>query len=121
MAHFRYLVENVDEAISFYRDLLGFDLKQQFGPAMAILQRADLELWLAGPMASASKPMADGTGPKPGGWNRFVLIVPDLERLVTELRQNEIPFLNDIVTGPGGKQILCRDPSGNVVELFEAA
>ncbi|WP_395176040.1 VOC family protein [Roseibium alexandrii] len=121
MAHFRYLVENVDEAVSFYRDHLGFDLKQQFGPAMAILQRDDLELWLAGPMASASKPMADGTVPKPGGWNRCVLVVADLERLVTELRQKDLLFLNDIVTGPGGKQILCRDPSGNVIELFEPA
>ncbi|WP_306148546.1 MULTISPECIES: VOC family protein [unclassified Roseibium] len=121
MAHFRYLVENVDEAVSFYRDQLGFDLKQQFGPAMAILKRDDLELWLAGPMASASKPMADGTVPQSGGWNRCVLIVADLETLVTELGQKEFPFLNDIVIGPGGKQILCRDPSGNVVELFEPA
>jgi catechol 2,3-dioxygenase-like lactoylglutathione lyase family enzyme len=121
MAQIRYLVRNVDEAVGFYRDRLGFRLEQQFGPAMAILQRDDLTLWLAGPGASASRPMPDGRRPEPGGWNRFVLKVDDLAGLVAELRGHGVPFRNDIVKGPGGQQILCEDPSGNAVELFQPA
>lgn len=121
MASIRYIVHSVDDAAAFYRDRLGFELKQQFGPAMAILARGDLTLWLAGPAASASRPMPDGRSPEPGGWNRFVLEVPDLTALVARLRQEGVPFRNEIVTGPGGQQILCEDPSGNVVELFQPA
>ncbi|QDG79710.1 VOC family protein [Labrenzia sp. PHM005] len=121
MAQFRYLVEDVDAAIAFYRDRLGFTLKQQFGPAMAILLRDDLELWLAGPMASASKPMSNGAQPGPGGWNRCVLMVSGIETLVQNMAENGVTFLNDVVCGPGGKQVLCRDPSGNTIELFEPA
>ena len=121
MASVRYLVRNVDEAVAFYTRRLGFELKQQFGPAMAITQRGDLTLWLAGPGASAARPMPDGRKPEPGGWNRFVLEVENLESLVTELRAQGVPFRNEIVTGPGGRQILCEDPSGNVVELFQPA
>lgn len=121
MASIRYIVNSVDDAVAFYRDRLGFDVKQQFGQAMAILSRGDLTLWLAGPAASASRPMPDGRKPEPGGWNRFVLEVPDLPALVKMLRQAGVPFRNDIVTGPGGQQILCEDPSGNVVELFQPA
>ena len=120
MATVRYLVTDVSQAIAFYRDALGFDVKQQFGPAMAILARGDLTLWLAGPAASASKPMPDGRRPEPGGWNRFVLEVADLASLVASLRQRGIKFRNEILEGPGGKQILCEDPSGNAIELFEA-
>jgi len=99
-----------------------FQLKQQFGPAMAILQRDDLTLWLAGPSASASRPMPDGEKPAPGGgWARFVTTVDDLEKLVAELRNQDVKFRNEIVVGPGGKQILCQDPSGNLVELFQPA
>jgi catechol 2,3-dioxygenase-like lactoylglutathione lyase family enzyme len=119
MSAVRYLVSDVNQAIAFYRDALGFDVKQQFGPAMAILARGDLTLWLAGPAASASKPMPDGRKPEPGGWNRFVLEVTDLAGLVATLRQRGAKFRNEILEGPGGKQILCEDPSGNVVELFE--
>jgi catechol 2,3-dioxygenase-like lactoylglutathione lyase family enzyme len=119
MASVRYLVKDVGEAVAFYRDALGFELKQQFGPAMAILARDDLTLWVAGPPASASKPMPDGRKPEPGGWNRFVLEVPDLAGLVATLREHGIKFRNDILDGPGGKQILCEDPSGNAIELFE--
>lgn len=120
MATVRYLVKSVEEAIAFYTSDLGFELKQQFGPAMAILARGDLTLWLAGPVASASKPMPDGRKPEPGGWNRFVVEVADLSALVATLRQRGVTFRNEILEGPGGKQILCEDPSGNVVELFEA-
>jgi len=120
MASVRYLVGDVDQAIGFYTRL-GFTLRQQFGPAMAIMVQDDLTLWLAGPRASAAKPMPDGRVPEPGGWNRFVLPVTDLEGLVVRLRAQGIPFRNEIVEGPGGRQILCEDPAGNVVELFEAA
>jgi len=120
MATVRYLVTDVSEAIAFYREALGFEVKQQFGPAMAILARGDLTLWLAGPAASASKPMPDGRKPEPGGgWNRFVLEVEDLPDLVASLRERGVKFRNEILEGPGGRQILCEDPAGNVVELFE--
>ena len=119
MATVRYLVRDVDRAIAFYTGHLGFALKQQFGPAMAILGYGDLTLWLAGPMASASRAMPDGRRPEPGGWNRFVVTVDDLADMVAKLRGAGVTFRNDIVTGPGGQQILCEDPSGNVVELFQ--
>ncbi|MGK9170831.1 VOC family protein [Inquilinus limosus] len=121
MASVRYIVHDVGQAVAFYTQHLGFRLQQQFGPAMAILERDGLILWTAGPGASASRPMPDGRVPEPGGWNRFVLQVDDLEALVASLRQNGVRFRNDIVTGPGGRQILCEDPSGNVVELFQPA
>ena len=121
MASVRYLVRDVDQAVTFYTGHLGFALKQQFGPAMAILARADLTLWLAGPMASASRAMPDGRKPEPGGWNRFVLTVDDLAGLVAKLRGAGVVFRNEIVQGPGGQQILCEDPSGNVIELFQPA
>jgi catechol 2,3-dioxygenase-like lactoylglutathione lyase family enzyme len=119
MAAIRYLVRDVDQAIAFYTGQLSFELKQQFGPAMAILSRGELTLWLAGPMASASRPMPDGQKPEPGGWNRFVLTVDDLAGLVANLRGAGVAFRNEIVQGPGGQQILCEDPSGNVIELFQ--
>ncbi|PZV39763.1 VOC family protein [Mesorhizobium kowhaii] len=119
MASFRYLVSDVDLSIAFYTKHLGFALQQQFGPAMAILTRGDLTLWLAGPMASAARPMPDGRTPEPGGWNRIVLEVRDLPALAAAMREGGVSFRNEIVEGPGGRQILCEDPSGNVVELFE--
>ncbi len=88
---------------------------------MAILSHGDLRLWLAGPKASASRPMPDGAIPCPGGWSRFALMVDDLEALVSKLKDEGVKFRNEIVEGPGGKQILCMDPSGNVVELFQPA
>ncbi len=121
MAQVRYLVNDVDQAVAFYRDGLGFALVQQFGPAMAIVEQGDLRLWLAGPAASASRPMPDGAQPAPGGWNRFVLTVDDIEATVVRLRGLEIGFRNEIIAGPGGRQVLCLDPSGNPVELFQPA
>jgi catechol 2,3-dioxygenase-like lactoylglutathione lyase family enzyme len=120
MAVIRYIVADVEAALGFYTRL-GFEVEQQFGPAMAMVRREDLTLWLAGPTASASRPMPDGRQPEPGGWNRLVLTVGDLPATVDELRAEGVPFRNDIVTGPGGRQILCEDPSGNVVELFQPA
>jgi catechol 2,3-dioxygenase-like lactoylglutathione lyase family enzyme len=88
---------------------------------MAITEREGLTLWLAGPGASASRPMPDGAVPGPGGWNRFVLAVDDLAATVEELRSAGVSFRNEVVTGPGGQQILVEDPDGNVVELFQPA
>jgi catechol 2,3-dioxygenase-like lactoylglutathione lyase family enzyme len=119
MATIRYIVRDVDTAIAFYRDRLGFALQQQFGPAMAIVRRDDLTLWLAGPQASASRPMPDGRTPQPGGWARIVVEVRDLDTTVAELRSNACTFRSDIIAGPGGRQCLIEDPSGNAVELFE--
>lgn len=119
MAHVRYIVTDVNDAVDFYVSNLGFQVKQQFGPAMAILMNGDLQLWLAGPKASASKPLPDGSVPCAGGWARFVLTVQNLDDLVERLKANGIAFKNDIVEGPGGRQALCLDPSGNIVELFE--
>jgi catechol 2,3-dioxygenase-like lactoylglutathione lyase family enzyme len=89
------------------------------GPAFAIVSRGDLALWVSGPSTSAAQPMPDGRHPEPGGWNRLVLEVDAIDELVDELRASEVPFRNDIVSGPGGKQILVEDPSGNPVELFQ--
>ncbi|MEJ6396170.1 VOC family protein [Gymnodinialimonas sp. 2305UL16-5] len=113
------MVADVDQAVSFYCEQLGLELIEQYGPAMAIVRSGDLDLWLAGPSASAAKPMPDGTKPEPGGWNRCVLVVDNLNRLVASLRTEGITFRNEVTQGPGGKQILCEDPSGHVLELFE--
>jgi catechol 2,3-dioxygenase-like lactoylglutathione lyase family enzyme len=120
MATVRYFAKNLDDAVAFYTRHLGFTLQQQFGPNMAILVRGDLSLWLAGPGASASKPMPDGRRPEPGGWNRIVIAVEDLPALVQSLRGQGVLFRNEILSGPGGQQILCEDPSGNAIELFQA-
>ena len=121
MATVRYLVSDVERSIDFYTNTLGFKLDQSMAPAFARISKDDLTLWLAGPKSSAARPMPDGRHPEPGGWNRFVLEIADLESLVTKLNQAGTRFRNDIVTGPGGKQILVEDPDGNVIELFEAA
>jgi catechol 2,3-dioxygenase-like lactoylglutathione lyase family enzyme len=121
VATIRYLVTDVDAAIAFYTERLGFTLVQQMGPAFAIVGRSDLSLWLAGPSSSAARAMPDGRKPEPGGWNRLVVEVDDLEAEVTALRYANVNFRNDIVTGPGGKQILLEDPDGNPIELFQPA
>jgi len=121
MAEVRYLVDDVDEAVLFYQDFLGFKLTQQYGPAMAIIKRGDLALWLAGPMASARKRMADGTQPEPGGWARIVVKVDDMGATLAAMQARGVRFRNPVVQGPGGKQALVMDPSGNLVELFEEA
>jgi catechol 2,3-dioxygenase-like lactoylglutathione lyase family enzyme len=120
MAVFRYLVEDVDAAIAFYTGQLGFTLEQQMSPAFGIVTRDDLSLWLSGPQSSAARPMPDGRRPEPGGWNRLVLEVDDLETKVAELKDAGLSFRNEIVTGPGGKQIVLEDGDGNPIELFEA-
>ncbi|MEP6910492.1 MAG: VOC family protein [Actinomycetota bacterium] len=119
MALVRYLVDDVEAAVAFYTDNLGFALEQQMGPAFALVSRNDLSLWLSGPQSSAARPMPDGRQPAPGGWNRLVVEVDDLESRVEEMKQAGLRFRNEVVTGPGGKQILLEDPAGNVVELFQ--
>ena len=120
MVYVRYLVTDVQKAVDFYRTHLEFTVQQQF-PAMAILRRGDLTLWLAGPHASASQPMPDGRKPAPGGWNRFVVETDDLAAMVAKLTAAGVRFRNEILSGPGGQQILLEDPCGNVVELFQPA
>jgi catechol 2,3-dioxygenase-like lactoylglutathione lyase family enzyme len=121
MATVRYIVSDVGAAITFYVDPLGFALRQRFGDAMAIVARDDLSLWLAGPQASASRAMPDGRLPSPGGWARIVIEVDDLDSLVSRLEAAGTRFRNTPISGPGGRQVLCEDPSGNPIELFEAA
>jgi catechol 2,3-dioxygenase-like lactoylglutathione lyase family enzyme len=117
----RYMVDDVDESIAFYTKYLGFELLTSASPAFADVKRGNLRLLLAGPQSSAGRPMPDGRTPGPGGWNRIHFIVDDIDAEVARLRDAGATFRNDIVTGPGGKQILLEDPSGNVVELFQPA
>ncbi len=121
MAVVRYLVDDVDAAIAFYTDNLGFTLEEQMGPAFAIVSRDGLSLWLSGPKSSAGRPLPDGRRPEPGGWNRIVVQVDDLESEVEALKKAGLSFRNEVVSGPGGKQILLEDPAGNAIELFQGA
>jgi glyoxylase I family protein len=115
------MVTDVEQSIAFYTTALGFKLDQSMAPAFARVSNNDLTLWLAGPTSSAARPMPDGRIPQSGGWNRFVVEVEDLVSRVTEMKQGGLSFRNEVVVGPGGKQVLLEDPDGNVVELFEPA
>jgi catechol 2,3-dioxygenase-like lactoylglutathione lyase family enzyme len=117
----RYMVDDVDEAVAFYTKCLDFEVLTNFPPAFADVKRGNLRLLLAGPTSSAGRPMPDGAKPGPGGWNRIHFIVDDLSEEVDRLRAAGARFRNDIIEGPGGKQILLLDPSDNVVELFQPA
>ena len=117
----RYMVDDVEESIAFYTELLGFELLTSAAPAFADVKRGNLRLLLSGPKSSAGRPMPDGTTPVPGGWNRIHFIVDDVDTEVGRLRDAGASFRNDVIEGPGGKQILLQDPSGNVVELFQPA
>jgi catechol 2,3-dioxygenase-like lactoylglutathione lyase family enzyme len=121
MVSVRYMVADVEAAVEFYTKHLGFTLRMSAAPAFADLARGQLRLLLSGPSSSAGRPMPDGTVPTAGGWNRIHLIVTDIAAEVERLRAEGATFRNDIVTGPGGQQILLEDPSGNVVELFQPA
>jgi catechol 2,3-dioxygenase-like lactoylglutathione lyase family enzyme len=121
MATVRYIVNDVGDAVDFYCDGLGFVVGRDQRPAFAAVSRGDLQLWLAGPAASASRAMPDGRKPEPGGWNRLVLEVEDIAALVETLRAQGRSFRNEVLSGPGGKQVLLDDPSGNPIELFQAA
>lgn len=117
----RYFVDDLQAAVAFYRDALGFEVQMIPSPAFAMLSRGDLRLVISVPGGGpgGGQPMPDGTLPSPGGWNRFMIEVADLDRAVQALRERGARFRNDVVTGVGGKQILLEDPAGNPVELFE--
>src|SRR6187549_1258804 len=115
------MVEDVQASIDFYTTHLGFTLRTARPPAFADVLRGNLRLLLSGPTSSAGRPMPDGRAPGPGGWNRIHLIVDDIAAEVERLRREGVPFRNEIVTGPGGEQILLDDPSGNPIELFQPA
>ena len=117
----RYMVDDVAAAVDFYTANLGFSVNTNFAPAFADVTRGNLRLLLSGPTSSAGRPMADGRQPVAGGWNRIHLLVDDLAADVEKLRAAGIPFRNDIVSGPGGQQILMEDPAGNPIELFQSA
>jgi catechol 2,3-dioxygenase-like lactoylglutathione lyase family enzyme len=121
MVNVRYMVDDVQESIDFYTKHLGFEPLTSAVPAFADVRRGNLRLLLSGPASSAGRPMPDGVKPGPGGWNRIHLIVDDIGAEVDRLRQEGLGFRNDVVTGPGGSQILLEDPSGNVIELFQPA
>jgi catechol 2,3-dioxygenase-like lactoylglutathione lyase family enzyme len=117
----RYLVDDVAAAIDFYTSHLGFSVRTSMAPAFADVTRGNLRLLLSGPQSSAGRAMTDGARPGPGGWNRIHLITSDLAAEIDRLEQEGVPFRNDVVTGPGGSQVLIKDPSGNLIELFQPA
>ncbi len=117
----RYMVDDVQAAVDFYTTHFGFTVNTMALPAFADVTRGNLRLLLAGPRSSAGRAMPDGRKPEPGGWNRIHFIVDDIDAEVERLRTAGVGFRNDIVTGPGGRQILLDDPSGNPVELFQPA
>ena len=117
----RYMVDDVDAALSFYTTHLGFSELNNFAPAFADVVRGNLRVLLSGPASSAGRPMSDGTKPGPGGWNRIHLIVDDIDKEVARLTEEGVAFRNPLVRGPGGAQILAIDPSGNFIELFQPA
>jgi catechol 2,3-dioxygenase-like lactoylglutathione lyase family enzyme len=117
----RYMVDDVENAVAFYTTHFGFGVRSNAAPAFADVVRGNLRLLLSGPSSSAGRPMPDGRTPQPGGWNRIHLIVEDIAAEVERLRSAGLTFRNDIVTGPGGQQILLEDPAGNPIELFQPA
>ena len=121
LVNFRYMVDDVEDAVAFYTTHLGFTVRSNFAPAFADVTRGSLRLLLSGPASSAGRPMPDGRTPEPGGWNRIHFVVDDIGAEVERLRDAGLSFRNEIVTGPGGKQILVEDPSGNPIELFQPA
>jgi catechol 2,3-dioxygenase-like lactoylglutathione lyase family enzyme len=117
--HVRYLVDDVQAALDFYTTHLGFVPNTTYPPAFADVLRGNLRLLLSGPASSAGRPLPDGRTPSPGGWNRIHLLVEDIEAEVARLRAAGLVFRSEVITGPGGKQIVLDDPAGNPVELFQ--
>ena len=121
VVHVRYMVDDVSEAIDFYSTNFGFEPGIVNIPAFADATKGNLRLLLSGPQSSAGRPMPDGAVPAPGGWNRIHFVTSDLEGEIARLRVAGVRFRNEIVSGPGGRQILVEDPSGNLIELFQPA
>ena len=117
----RYLVDDVEASIEFYTRHFGFTVLTKMLPAFADVERGNLRLLLSGPQSSAGRAMADGERPGPGGWNRIHLLVDDIQAEIERLESEGVKFRNEVVTGPGGSQVLAADPSGNLVELFQPA
>jgi catechol 2,3-dioxygenase-like lactoylglutathione lyase family enzyme len=121
LVNVRYMVDDVEQAVDFYTARFGFKLRSSHAPAFADVVRGNLRLLLSGPSSSAGRPMPDGSNPQPGGWNRIHFIVDDISAEVERLRSTGVKFRNDIISGPGGQQILLEDPAGNPIELFQPA
>ena len=121
MVHIRYMVDDVDSAIDFYTSQFGFTVGTNASPAFADVTRGHLRVLLSGPTSSAGRPMPDGGKPEPGGWNRIHFVVDDIEAEVQRLRTAGVHFRNDVISGPGGRQVLLEDPAGNPIELFQPA
>jgi catechol 2,3-dioxygenase-like lactoylglutathione lyase family enzyme len=117
----RYMVDDVDEAVGFYTEHFGFEPGHDASPAFAEVLKGNLRLLLAGPESSAGRPMPDGRMPEPGGWNRIHFVVDDIDAEVARLRDAGVGFRNEVVSGPGGRQILIDDPAGNPIEIFQPA
>jgi len=121
LVNLRYMVSDVQESVDWYVRHFGFAVQLNAAPAFASVERGPLRLLLSGKMASAGRPMPDGRQPEPGGWNRFQFVVEDIAAEVERLRGEGVAFRNEILSGPGGSQILAEDPSGNLVEVFQPA
>ena len=121
LVNVRYMVDDVENAVDFYTTHFGFTLRSSAAPAFADVVRGNLRLLLSGPTSSAGRPMPDGRTPEPGGWNRIHFVVDDIAAEVERLRSDGVTFRNDIISGPGGQQILLEDPAGNPIELFQPA
>ena len=121
LVNVRYMVDDVENAVAFYTTHFGFTVRSNFAPAFADVVRGNLRLLLSGPKSSAGRPMPDGRTPEPGGWNRIHFIVDDIAAETERLRTAGVKFRNDIVSGPGGQQILLEDPADNPIELFQPA
>ncbi len=119
LVNVRYMVDDVEEAVDFYTTHFGFEVRSSAAPAFADVVRGNLRLLLSGPKSSAGRPMPDGRRPGPGGWNRIHFIVDDIGSEVERLRGAGLTFRNEIISGPGGRQILVEDPAGNPIELFQ--